>query len=118
MKLQAGRNIQMEVRGEVIIKETAVRSFGYVDPSQVIGLPIDVTWRKQGTMVGVIEVFHFESIRHKISPVALYGRGDGTPSFIGVLRMYLEGVAQTLTSLHDTWHRLVPDYPFYSLSLL
>ena len=110
MRLVAGRNVRKGVSDEVIINETAAGAFGFADPSQAIGRQIAINTGKE-SIVGVVEDFHFESIRQRIGPVALYGIGNGNYSFTGV-KVRPENMRQTMVHLEDIWKRFAPDYPF------
>lgn len=112
MNLVAGRNVRMGTQGEVIINERAARSLGFADPRQAVGRSIDVAhWPEEETIVGVVEDFHFESIRQRIGPVALHGPGRGYYVFTAV-KVHPANMRQTLAALRDTWKRFAPEYPF------
>jgi len=112
MRLLAGRGVRIGTRGEVILNETAARSFGFDDPGQAIGRPIDlVAWLEGETVVGVVEDFHFESIRQSIVPMAIFGAGPGHYSYTAV-KVHPGNVPQTLATLQEIWNRFAPEYPF------
>src|SRR5690606_12407266 len=81
MKITEGRNFSRDFPSDssaVIVNESAVRKIGLADP---IGKRIntfdfsngtlDPTKTKTFTIIGVIEDFHFESLRENISPLCL-----------------------------------------------
>lgn len=119
LKLVQGRNFaQARVADStaVIINEVAARRLGYAQP---IGKTIHKTGGEQLTIIGVVQDFHYESLRTTIEPVALVINARMLGS--SVEKMSLEAVsfrlntadiASTLKSMEATWKKTAPGRPF------
>lgn len=119
LKLVQGRNFaQARVADStaVIINEIAARRLGYAQP---IGKTIHKTGGEQLTIIGVVQDFHYESLRTTIEPVALVINARMLGS--SVEKMSLEAVsfrlntadiASTLKSMEATWKKTAPGRPF------
>lgn len=117
MKIKDGRDFSKEFPSDssaVILNEAAVKMFGYqTDP---IGKKIS-TFDNIGnskvtvstTIIGVIEDFHYESLRQNIGPVALFlSRDNGRISF----RFEAKNTQEVIQSIENTWKKFGPGLPF------
>jgi putative ABC transport system permease protein len=109
-RLVAGRDLAQGSDSEALLNETAVWAFGYDDAEQVVGLPISIAAGGQ-TVVGVVEDYHFQSLRTAISPVVLFNPNWDAQSFTA-LRLRADDLPGTLAALGDTWRQFAPEYPF------
>jgi len=94
----------------IVVNESFVKACGFDEP---IGKKL-ATGNSfvDGTIIGVVEDFHQQSLHHEILPAAFKLReGNGHLRFI-VVRISPENVSSTLTLLESTWQQLVPDRPF------
>jgi putative ABC transport system permease protein len=122
MSVVAGRNFSREHptdKNAVLLNRTAARHFGFADGSTVEGrlLIVDVD-TKNGqpvyqpapmTVIGVLEDFHFESLRSKIEPLVLrLGESRGNL----ILRVRPGEVFGTIETLRQKWTGLLPGEPF------
>jgi putative ABC transport system permease protein len=122
MKVKQGRGFSREFPSDssaIILNETAVARFkiegdpigkkissfgamredGSPDPTKVI------TWN----VVGVVEDFHYESLRDNIGPLGFFLRkSDGKVTF----RFEAASAPQVIDLLEKTWKKLSPDSPF------
>lgn len=91
-----------------IINEAAVKEFGW---KSAIGqnLKVSADWKK-GTVIGVVQDFHFNSLHKKIQPVVLYIDPASFDYFS--VRINPGNVSQTLDFLKTKWEALVHDEPF------
>jgi putative ABC transport system permease protein len=75
LHLVAGRNFWANSssfqKGRVIINERFSGILGYADPQAAVGRIIRVNDTLQFTIVGVIRDFHFENLKHLITPLIL-----------------------------------------------
>lgn len=73
MKVIAGRNFSSELSTDslnaMIINEKTVDLLGFATPQDAIGTSFS-QWGRKGTIVGVIEDFHFTSLQEKIAPLS------------------------------------------------
>ncbi|WP_428657556.1 ABC transporter permease [Runella sp.] len=119
MKLVQGRNFIKGRRTDssaVIINESAAKRLGYQNP---IGKTIHKTGGEQLTIVGMVEDFHYESLRTNIEPVVMVVNGAMLGSSIE--KAFLEAVSFRLTTndipsalgiMEKTWKQIAPGQPF------
>ena len=111
MKLIAGRNYDKSYGSErqesIIINPALMESLGWeeaVGKNLVFG---NNTTRK---VVGVIEDFHFSSMRHKIEPLMIFYNPGPNSNLI--VKITPENMRETVSFLEDTWTEFFPNYPF------
>ncbi|MGD2087075.1 MAG: ABC transporter permease [Candidatus Aminicenantes bacterium] len=113
MKLAAGRNFSKSNPTDtsaVIINQAAAKQFGW---EKSLGKRLDRFFgegeTESYTVIGVVEDFHFESLRNTIAPVLLYlGHTGNLISF----RINTENIARTIDLLRDKWEQFLPGQPF------
>ncbi len=119
MKIVAGRNFSAQLSGDgqaVIINQAAVRHFGLEKPLGQTLIMMDMDAEKPGAMVqvpctiiGVVEDFHFESLREAIAPLVLR-RGQSRGNL--VMRLKPGHIAAVIKTLENKWTSLLPGEPF------
>jgi len=115
LKIKSGRDFSNEYGNDsasFLLNETAVQKIGYDDPIGSI-----ITWgNRKGTIVGVLQDFHFNSLHQSIDPLIV--RLDENWNWGTVLiRLRGEKTRETLTGLKTLWKELNPKFPFtYSFS--
>lgn len=105
MKLVAGRDFSRELESDnsaVIINQKMVHELGLTNP---VGQRItngDAPW----TIIGVVEDFHFESMKEEIGPLCML-RGESN----GMVAVKVEtgGMAQHLRSITEVWKKISPN---------
>ena len=122
MKIKAGRDFSAEFPSDssaVILNETAVQQFKLgEDPlgkkittfsgNKPDGTP-DPAQLKSWTVIGVVEDFHFESLKQNISALGLMlGKSQGTISF----RFEAKNSQDIIRAVEKTWKALAPGQPF------
>ncbi len=112
MKLVEGRNFSVATRSDftdaVIVNEAAVKQFGWEEP---LGKRFEVVFlERQGTVIGVVEDYHHESLERPIGPTAIYMRFHFC-SYLS-LRVRSENFSETVDHLEETWNRFVPNRLF------
>jgi putative ABC transport system permease protein len=122
MKIKAGRDFSAEFPSDslaVILNETAVKQFKLgEDP---LGKKIttfngnkpdgtaDPTQLKSWTVIGVLEDFHFESLKQHISALGLMlGKNQGGISF----RFEAKNSQDIIKAVEKSWKALAPGQPF------
>ncbi len=108
--LNEGRNFsrQFNDSASFIINETAVKALGLENP---VGTYVTNQTRDlHGPIVGVIKDYHFASLHNAMEPLVL----EYNPSWTAFLLVKLKGgkIQETLNSLEEKIHELVPDYLF------
>ncbi len=106
MRLLKGRDFEpnsLRDSTSIIVNETFVRELGLEDP---IGKRVEnwSTW----TIIGIVEDFHFESIRGEIGPLGLrLGRyGSIVP-----VKVKTDDMQMTLEAITNVWEGFMPNQP-------
>jgi putative ABC transport system permease protein len=114
MKIVKGRNFSREFSTDntaVIINRQVVRQFDWKEPlgkhlSRITSTQGDIT---NYTVVGVVEDFHFDSLRDTIAPlIMLLGNSDELTSF----RIDTKDIPGTIALLQEKWNQFLPGQPF------
>ena len=116
MNMQAGRWFDPSLKTDssvCVINEAAVKAFGWSDPvGRKISTYVDPEMKKSATfeIVGVVENFHFESIRQNIEPIVMHvGQGSGTMA----LRLAQHAdIEKTIASIGQQFKASLPSQPF------
>lgn len=122
MKIVKGRDFSLDFPSDssaVIINESAVRNFNFDgDPigqkittfsgDNVSGLNTEDLEVK--TVIGIVENFHFESLKENIGAVLMYV--DPNPSGIASFKFKAQDVKEVLGLVENKWKELAPGQPF------
>jgi len=114
MKIVEGRDFSKEFATDTeaaIINQRAAQHFGFESPlGKTLRCPTSSRKNLESyTVIGVVEDFHFESLRNKIDPLVLcIGQSNGLISF----RVQTKNMAGTIDLLRTTWKKFLPDEPF------
>ncbi|AQG82566.1 hypothetical protein AWR27_18065 [Spirosoma montaniterrae] len=107
LKLVQGRNFSAQMLTDsqsVIINESLVKALHLRHP---IGQRI-FNWRGGWTVIGVVEDFHFNSLKEKIQPMGLFlGRSPNTI----LVKVATQDMAATLQSVTNVWKQFSPYQP-------
>jgi hypothetical protein len=90
-----------------LINEKALRILGYENP---IGMPLTF-WGIQGTIVGVVRDFHFNSLHVPIEPL-IVRLNTGHSWGIALIRTDPEKTAHVIENLEVLHKRLNPEFPY------
>ncbi len=118
MKVMAGRDFSTaystDAHEAFIINETAVRELGFGSPEKAVGQ--ELHWNmwgrdsvKVGQIIGVVQDFHFKSLREKVTTAVLHIYPSTFANL--ALRIKPQEIPQTLEFIRSTWQRLAPDWP-------
>ena len=110
MKIKEGRNFSVDRPADslaTIISETAVRQLGISNPiGKRIQNPFD---DNLFTIIGVVEDFHFESLKNEIYGLALFlGNRTSTIS----VRASTDNWDKTIAEMEQTWKQFSPNQAF------
>ncbi|GAB5535846.1 MAG: ABC transporter permease [Rubricoccaceae bacterium] len=112
-ELVAGADLHPQ-RPSVLINEAMADVFEWT-PREAVGKPF-VMGGEEATITGVIENYHFESMRNAIAPVVLMtgeGRASVERQYQGIVVRLMPGqVKPALDQLEAEWAQLVPDVEF------
>lgn len=89
-----------------ILTENAAAKFGW-SPDEAIGKRMILN--QEGTVVGVIKNFHFQSLRNDLNPLVLFTSSWGSRLLVKVSGQDLAG---TLAFIEEQWKKFMPDRPF------
>jgi putative ABC transport system permease protein len=121
MKLIAGRNFRTDNASDssraYIVNESLVHSYGYANPSDVIGKPFEYNGTV-GEIIGVVKDFNFHSLQHKVEPMCLYLLNTG----FSRVSIRINGDARAgFDEVQSMWRKHFPttvlQYAFYEDSL-
>jgi len=100
---------------QIVLNETAVRTFGWKSNETAIGKPVKLT-DIQGTVVGVVKDFNYSSLEREIEPLTIYPL-SGHFSRI-TLKIDMDKADQAIALAGRTWKQHFPsalfDYDFVS----
>ncbi len=109
MQLVAGRDFDPQMRTDsasVIVNERAVKELGLEDP---IGADI-VVWQHPCRIIGVVSDFHFQSLHHKLEPLA-FTMYSPWFSYISI-RMEPGSTREVMDYAQKTFESADPNYVF------
>jgi putative ABC transport system permease protein len=114
IKMAAGRpysrDFPADVEQSLVINEAAAKLYGYANPLDIVGKRFD-QWGRKGTVIGVVKDFNYQSLHHKVEPLALRMAPPRVLNRIS-LRVKADHIAQTTKELENSWRELVPHRPF------
>lgn len=117
IRLLAGRNFYKEARNDsadgVILNKTAALSLGYSVSSlqQLIGKRLHGAGDSAAsTIIGVVDDFHFHSLREAIQPLCLQ-TGKGYSQYLSI-KINTSNLPGTIKALANKWEKTVPTRPF------
>ena len=120
MEMAGGRNFdptRPTDSSAVILNETAAKLFGFTEPfgqkiyvtaEQISGPPKPEDFIEL-TVIGVVQDFHWASLRDNIGPLCFQlGKSTG----LAVFRYQGTETASVIAALERQWQQMVPDQPF------
>jgi putative ABC transport system permease protein len=114
MKMAAGRaysrDFPADVEHSLVINEATAKLYGYADPKAIVGKRFD-QWGRQGTVIGVVKNFNYQSLHNRVEPLVLRMAPPQTLGRIS-LRIRPEQVSRTIGALEQVWNELAPHRPF------
>jgi len=88
-----------------MLNEAAVKWIGWDNP---VGKQFEILDR--GTVIGVVNDFHFQSLHHQIMPLALYLYPEALRYLL--VRIQARDIPESLQFLKRKWEELFPSRPF------
>lgn len=108
IKLLEGRNFNRDLKSDtasIIVNQALIKEMGLKEP--VLGQRIE-NWRPW-TIIGVVEDFHFETMKDKIGPLTfMYGTGGQ----VVAVKVKTNDMQQTISDIKSTWDKIMPTTPF------
>jgi putative ABC transport system permease protein len=102
------KSISSDTLTSVIINQTAIKELGWEDPLGKQFMAGD--GEENYTVIGVVNDFHFYTLRQKIEPLIMWLDPDRFRYLIAKIRP--ENVDRTLEYMQQTWKILQPAFPF------
>ncbi|WPR77742.1 ABC transporter permease [Algoriphagus sp. NG3] len=89
-----------------IMTESAADKFGWT-PEEAIGK--EMILNQQGTVVGVVKDFHFQSLRNDLQPLVLFSASWGGRLLV---KINGENIPESLGFIENTWSKILPERPY------
>ncbi|HNZ71775.1 MAG TPA: FtsX-like permease family protein, partial [Prolixibacteraceae bacterium] len=96
-------NVDTSMTYQVILNQEAIRRMGMKDP---VGKPFKAWNYYNGSIVGVTEDFHFESLHQNVEPLLLLPLTEN-PGYI-IVRINANNFSQTIDKIKSAWSKVVP----------
>ncbi len=113
LKVVAGRDFSREFATDsseaMIVNEMAVKLLGFSSPKEALGAHFS-QWGKKGQIIGVLQDFHFKSLRQNILPLTMTIKQDEMDLI--VVKISGQNVKQTLASIQNKWETILPNDAF------
>jgi putative ABC transport system permease protein len=111
IELKEGRGFSKDFKTDnteaFIVNEEVAKIMG---KESVVGENFSFVGR-EGKIIGVMRNFHYQSIKNKIEPLAIYIEPPESLYFT-LIRIPPESVSASLSFIEETWRRIIPNYPF------
>ncbi len=117
LKLLAGRNFSRQFPADAptdstqnyILNEAAVKAFGWETPELAIGKPFRMSGLA-GQVIGIVQDFHFNSLKHKVEPLAMHLTTNRFSQI--ALRIDMNRVTEAMAEIRTQWGKHFPDAYF------
>lgn len=109
MKIAAGRSFDRDMTTDItdsfIINETASQAFGFVSPEEAVGQRMyEGGSGNVGTIIGVIEDFHYKGLQSVVEPLVFQFNPD---YFVQMsLTLTSDNIPNTLSFIEEKWKEL------------
>ena len=111
--IASGRTFSKEVLTDdslaFIINKAAAKEIGWENPDEYINKEFQYSDVK-GTLVGIVDDFHFESLHEQIRPMVFMQRNDRYNALS--VKINTRQMKEGLAHLEKTWKSFLPDKPF------
>lgn len=106
------REYSTDVQGAFILNQEAARQLGWENDAlgKTMSIDVPVLEMQDKPVIGIVEDFHFRSMKEKISPLFLFIPPDGWLSSISV-KIEAGRTSQALAGLEEAWGQFDPVNP-------
>jgi putative ABC transport system permease protein len=114
LKIITGRDLSENFKTDslqsVLINRTAANTLGYT-PEQAIGKWIKNLSKDslRRTIIGVVEDYHFSSMKSRIEPLVI---SPGTDKRLALIRLKTSQLPSAIAAIKKMYTNVAPDYPF------
>lgn len=113
IKFLAGRNFSKNIKSDYdeayILNKIAVKKLGWNSPEEAIGKKFKYG-NKAGSIIGVIDDIHFESLHEPLKPFVLIFSNTGGNNV--AIKIASVSIDETLSFLREKWSIYNPKHPF------
>ena len=112
LTLLEGRNFSSAVADDtarVLINETAARVLGLDEP---VGQVLIDLWDDSWEVVGVVQDYHFRSLRHAVEPLIILPSLGNTDDWHTYVSVRYSNASLAIQQLEKLWNAQSPDAPF------
>jgi len=113
IKLLAGRNFDRNLAQDsvsaMIVNERITQMLGFVNPEDALGASFS-QWGQKGTIVGVTQNFHANSLQQDLGPLSFVYNPD--QSRLLTVKVSAGTITQTLDFIEESWQSALPELPF------
>ncbi len=119
IKMKEGRDFSRDYPGDLIRGMTdTIGNFlineklaGLIDKPDILGTELNV-WNFSGRIVGIMEDFHFKSVREDVEPMFVIVTDSAGFMNNLVVRLDPKQFAVSVKKLETIWNDIMPGYPF------
>jgi putative ABC transport system permease protein len=115
MQIAAGRDFDparaSDSTKSIIVNEAFLQEFGWTE--NPIGRVLEVDWDGlvNPRVIGVVENFHYRSLRNQVEPAMMY-TNSMDPILNLMVRIRPENMSETIDQLRATWNGITNEVPF------
>ncbi len=116
IEMAAGRPLQSgystDSTAAIMINESAATAYGFTNPEDALDQEIEIIGFNgfQSRIVGVTKDFHIKSVHERVGPITMSYFGNF--HFFAFVRLQMDDLDETLSSLEQSWNELLPGYLF------
>ncbi len=113
LKTVAGRTFSKDFPSDannaMVINEKAAKFLGYKSPQDAIGNKYS-QWGSNGTIIGVIKDFHFNSLHKNIKPLTM--RMSKGRTHLMIVKLNSQNIKSAMATIEKQWNAILPERPF------
>ena len=113
LKVLAGRGFSKDFATDttqaMVVNERVVQLLGYNSPEEAIGQRFR-QWGREGQIIGVVQDFHYTSLKEKIEPLTM--RIEPDRNNLLAVKVDANNVQKTIATLETEWSKFIPQQPF------
>jgi putative ABC transport system permease protein len=113
IRILTGRNFDRAFGKDTsnfILNEAAVRAIGWKSPEEAVGRTFKYS-QTTGKVIGIVNDFHFESLRQKIVPIVLVNPAQ--PYFNNLsIKVSGQNIKAELATIEKKWTKYLPEFPY------
>lgn len=114
IEMAAGRafspDFPADTASALILNEAATKLYGYANPADAVGKRFS-QWGREGTVVGVVKDFNYQSLHNTVEPLSLRLSPTGANTRLS-LHIQSDNLSETIAELEQLWSQVVPHRPF------